>query len=308
MADKAINLRGLGKLTRFYEKIKGDISEANNYAVVLFAADNGICRERTSAYPPGSAAEIIDQHLKGLAPTAYFLKRIGKPEYLIDVGICSPTPSGCLDYKIKLGTGNFLGGDVLTAREVEKAFKYGSRVWDEISGNYFDIIGVGEIGPGNTLCAAAITTVITGAEPARVVGRGSSEDKVISKKIDIISRALQIRGPDSQNPVDNLVRFGGLEIAALTGFIIRAAQMGKMIMLDGFVTAVAAMLAAQIDRKVIDYIIVPSQSLEPGHSLVLEQLGKYPVLDLELNYGEGLAAAIGLSLADMITGYFCITV
>lgn len=133
-----------------------------------------------------------------------------------------------------------------------------------------------------------------------LVGSGSASDKVIYKKIDILSRAINLRSPDPNDVMDLLARFGGLELAALTGFILAAAKNKKIIMLDGYVTAVAALLASRINRGVSSFLIAPSTIQEPGHGPVLEQLGLKPVFDFAINYGEGLVAAIALFLAEVL--------
>lgn len=294
---------GLGSLARLQERLEELQCCAGRYGLVLFASDNGISREGTSRYEPMSSSQIVLSHLNGLAPTAFLLQRINRPEYIVDMGLYDsvyhPNLWSC---NIRKGSHSFLEGDALNAREVEQALDCGRLIMQRISEQQFDIIGIGEIGIGDTLCAAAIAAVLTGKYPGDLTGRGSSNDKVIGKKNDIICRALEQRYPQ-KDVIDILSRFGGLEIAGLTGFILEAAARGIPLMLDGYVTAVAALLASIRDEQVRHYLIAPNLALERGHTLILDRLGIEPVFRLDLNYGEGLASAIGLFMAELACAF-----
>lgn len=270
-----------------------------NYAVIIYAGDNGISEEGASRYEPLNSGSIVNTHLYKQAPTAFFLERIGSPEFIVDIGLhdCVSHPD-LLEYKVASGTRNFLYEDAITAMEAEQALASGSRLWNRIGGSRFDIVGIGEIGIGDTLCAAAIASVLTGNHPELMTGPGSADDKVISQKTDIIVKAIAERCP-AIDIIDLLSRFGGLEIAGLTGFILEATAHRVPIILDGYVTAVAALLASLADRRVGHYIIAPSLSQERGHKIVLDELGVNPLLSLDLNYGEGLVSAIGLFMAEL---------
>lgn len=299
LAEDLSFYKGLGGLAQLYTWLNQLNNQAHHYGVVVFCGDNGVSYENISNYEPMSSGTIVNNHLWGLSPTALFLKKIGKPEFVVDVGLYTEyNVPGLLRFNVKRGSANFLQDDALDKIEVEQAINVGQAVWNEIQGDHFDIIGIGEIGIGDTLCAAAIATVMTGAAPEDLTGPGSASNKVIGKKNDIISRALDNRYPDRNNVIDILSRFGGLEIAALTGFIAEAAARHVPVMLDGFVTAVAALLAGSIDSRVNDLIFASNLSCEPGHLIILNKLGLKPVFDMNLNYGEGLASALGLFLAE----------
>ncbi len=297
--------KGLGRLEILYEKLYKLQNQIENYGLLIFAADNGISLESCSNYPPMSSSEIVYSHLEGSSPTVKLLQRLGKNELIVDVGLYRPVNHPeVLNCNVCRGSRNFLHCDALEPSEIHKAIEIGRSLWD---GNYirdFDIIGIGEIGVGDTMCAAALASVFTGVQIGEMVGRGSASAKVIDKKVDIIFRALAMRSPSKENVLDLLARFGGLEIAALTGFISRAPEHCKIIMLDGYVTAVAALLATKLNENVADYLIAPSLSDEPGHHIVLEHLQQEAIFDLDINYGEGLAALIGLFLAEMTMRFF----
>ncbi|MDD3268118.1 MAG: nicotinate-nucleotide--dimethylbenzimidazole phosphoribosyltransferase [Syntrophomonadaceae bacterium] len=292
--------KGLGKLEILYEKLNKIHTEAENYGLLIFAADNGISHENCSIYPAMSSAEIVYSHLEGKSPTVKLLQRLNKNELIVDVGLARQiSHPEILERNVCMGSRNFLHSDALEQIEARQAIEIGRSLWDENYISNFDIIGIGEIGVGNTVCAAALASVLTGVEIAEMVGRGSASAKVIDKKVDIISKARTVRCPSKDNVLDLLARFGGLEIAALTGFISRAPEKNRAIMLDGYVTAVAALLASKIDEEVPAFLITPSLSVEPGHHIVLEHLGQEAIFDLDINHGEGLAALIGLFFAEM---------
>ena len=296
-----MNSLHLGKFAVLNNKIEQLPQGINNYAVLIFAGDNGVSLENFSSYPPLTSRDIVISHLKGESPTAALLNRLGKQEIIVDVGLCHKVNDDkILQRNIARGSKNFLYNDALEKAQVEKSIEVGLSAWEDVAAEKFDIIGVGEIGIGNTLCAAGLAAIITGLELEYLVGSGSASDKVINKKIDILSRAINLRSPDPNDVMDLLARFGGLELAALTGFILAAAKNKKNIMLDGYVTAVAALLASRIDRGVPSFLIAPSTIQEPGHGPVLEQLGLKPVFDFAINYGEGLVAAIALFLAEVL--------
>lgn len=291
---------GLGRLYHLYELLQQLNTKAQDYMLVLFAADNGVSVERTSFYEPFQTVQLVRQQLCYQSPTGKLLQRLGKEMHIIDVGLVeSVSGEKVLQRRIRAGSGNFLYEDALTQAEVRNAITTGMDMWDELNASCFDIIGVGEMGVGDTLCASACAAAACGWSADLVTGRGSGDHKVIAKKVDIINRACLLRSPRRGNVVDILARFGGLEIAALTGFMLGAAARKTPVMLDGFVTTVAALLASKIDPATMDWLIAPSLTGQRGHAAILAILNIEPVMDLDINYGEGLAATLGLFMAEM---------
>jgi|GEM_PF-689854 len=321
MEPKLSPYRGLGKLELLHQRLNNCCCRASNYGLVLFAADHEISEHGLSNYEPLSSHQIIEQHLRGQAPTTRMLSRLGKREYILDVGLArsisaelmdelekvefagkyegfSSKAAELLSYDIGSYSRDFVEKDALTLEEVELAMAAGRDYWHILSYKNFDIMGIGEVGIGNTLCSAALAVAATGFKPERLVGRGSSANEVIARKVDIICQALKNRAPQSDNILDIFTRFGGLEIAAMVGFISVAADNNMPIMLDGYVTAVAGYLAAMNNNRVPDILIAPSLADQIGHALILGEMGLEAIFDLDINYGEGLAAAIGLFLAE----------
>ena len=292
----------MGRLTHWQEKLKKKCCKGQHNILIIFAADNGISVEHCSMYKPMQSALIVQEHLNLQSPTSRLLKAMQTREIIVDVGMATPlNDSRIWNRNICRGSRNFLQEDALEQGEVVRAIEIGAQIWDEISCADFDIIAVGEIGISNTLCAAAIASALCGLHPHDLTGKGSGDSKEIAKKVDIICRAMVLRRPDATSIIDILMRFGGLEIAALTGFISRAKEKNALLMLDGYVTAVAALLSSINEPGVVEYLLAPSLSDETGHQFILDKLSLDFLFDMDINYGEGLAAVLGLYLARLIT-------
>lgn len=298
--DEKLPLFGLGRLYDLHKKLAQWNIAAQDYTLVLFAADNGVSSERISFYEPLQTSQLVQQHLQGIAPTAKLLQRLGKKQYIVDIGLFDyVSAEEVLQCKVRKGSENFLYQDALTEEEVLSAIQTGRSIWDKIRAKGFDIIGVGELGVGDTLCASACAAAASGFPAELLTGQGSGGDKVIAPKVDIINRACLLRHPQHDNVVDILARFGGLEIAALTGFMAGAVMQKIPVMLDGYVTAVAAFLASKMEPAVTDWLIAPILTNQRGHAAILEILNLEPIMYLDLNYGEGLASTLGLFMAEM---------
>ncbi len=302
---KAQSPYGLGKMDELYSRLESLGCRAREWTLVVFAGDNGISLERTSHFAPLGSDQIVRAHLSGTRPTARLLKRLEKREWIIDIGLCDDVKHQDVVYKkVSRGTRNFVEEDALERFEVAAAISAGSSTWQLISNTGPDIVGLGEIGVGNTICAAALAAAATGLPAQSLVGPGTSDRDKMYKKADLIMQALEHRHPQANDVMDLLARFGGLEIAALTGFICAAARTGTPVMLDGFVTSTAALLASFMEEKVPSLLICPSVCLEPGHAIILDRLNLEPVLDLSMNHGEGLAAALGLFMAELAESFY----
>jgi len=170
-------------------------------------------------------------------------------------------------------------------------------VRDLRSSGGLDLLGVGEMGIGNTTSASALVAALTGEPVARVTGRGTGIDEgTHARKVAAIKRSLEVNRPDTADPIGVLAAVGGYEIAALVGLILGAAAARIPVVLDGFITGAAALVAAAIEPALPPRLIAAHRSTEPGHAIVLERLGLRPYLDLDLRLGEGSGAALAMSL------------
>jgi nicotinate-nucleotide--dimethylbenzimidazole phosphoribosyltransferase len=183
--------------------------------------------------------------------------------------------------------------------EAVAAIDVGLAVFEELHGNGLDLVGIGEMGIGNTTAAAAITAVMTQAPPAAVTGHGTGiDDAARLRKVEAVEAAIARNAPDRSDPIAVLAAVGGLEIAALVGVILGATAARVPLVLDGFITGAAALIAAALAPGTATRLIAAHRSVEPGHAIVLDRLGLRPLLDLELRLGEGTGAALAFHLVD----------
>jgi nicotinate-nucleotide--dimethylbenzimidazole phosphoribosyltransferase len=187
----------------------------------------------------------------------------------------------------------------MTRREADAAIEAGRELARAARDAGIQLLGIGEMGIGNTTAASAIVAALTGCSPAVVTGRGTGvDDEGLARKVAAVERALAVNRPDPSDPIGVLAGVGGLEIAALTGLILEAPTLRIPVILDGFITGAAALVAAGVEPSVAPRLLASHRSTEPGHAVVLERLGLRPLLDLDLRLGEGTGAALVMPLID----------
>jgi nicotinate-nucleotide--dimethylbenzimidazole phosphoribosyltransferase len=201
--------------------------------------------------------------------------------------------------KIGYGTKNMAKGPAMTKDEAIKSIEAGIAVFEEEYMKGLDIIGTGEMGIGNTSSASALTAVFTGKSVEELAGRGAGvDDKGLKNKIEIIKKSIKVNQPDPKDAIDVLSKVGGFEIGGLVGIILAAASKKIPVVIDGFISGSAALLAYKIEPKVKDYMIASHCSVEIGHRIILDYIGLKPLMDLNLRLGEGTGAALGINLAE----------
>jgi nicotinate-nucleotide--dimethylbenzimidazole phosphoribosyltransferase len=204
-----------------------------------------------------------------------------------------------VDKKIAHGTANMTKGPAMTREQAEQAILAGVEVIEAEIEKGLDIVGTGDMGIGNTTPSAAIAAALTGIEPAKLAGRGTGiDDEGLKRKINAIERALAVNQPNPKDGLDVLTKVGGFEIAGLVGVILGAAANRKPVMVDGFISTAAAMIAVTIAPAVRPYLISAHRSQEYGHAQMVEWLGLKPLVDFDLRLGEGTGAALGISIAE----------
>jgi nicotinate-nucleotide--dimethylbenzimidazole phosphoribosyltransferase len=221
---------------------------------------------------------------------------------LVDVGVAgdlSALPVAPLvplrRHALRAGTANLRRESALHSAETEQALDVGARVAREIIGAGSDVIGLGEIGIGNTTAAAALIALFTGCAPSAVVGRGSGvSDAVRARKIQVVEDALALHRPSPRDPLGALSRVGGLELGAMVGAMLEAARLRVPVVLDGVVSNAAALVAQALEPRVTSYLLAGHASPEPGARLALQKLALEPVLSLDMRLGEGTGAALAL--------------
>jgi len=272
-------------------------------AIYVFAADHGVAHAGVSAYPPEVTAQMVKNFLAGGASINVLARQHNAELTVVDAGVDAdfePSP-GLRTMKVRRGSRNFLEEPAMTEEEMTVALEAGLALADEAHAKGADLVVAGEMGIGNTTAASAITALLTGRDPAEVTGKGAGlDDAGRNRKLNVIRRALRKHFPDKTNasPLDVLRCVGGLEIAAMTGFVVGAAQHRMVVVCDGFISTAAAALAVAIGPNVRQYLIAGHCSEEPGHRFLLRHLELAPVLRLNMRLGEGMGAVMAFPIIE----------
>jgi nicotinate-nucleotide--dimethylbenzimidazole phosphoribosyltransferase len=270
-------------------------------AVIVMAADHGVAREGVSAYPSDVTAQMVVNFLRGGAAINVLARQAGARVTVVDIGVAAEFEAlpGLVRRKVRCGTRHLAHGPAMTPEEAKEALQTGMDVLEEEAARGLDLVAAGDMGIGNTTPSAAIAAVLTGLPVGQVAGRGTGiDDEGLQRKIEVIERALAVNRPAAGDALDVLHKIGGLEIAGLAGVMIAAAYRRIPIVVDGFISTAAAMIAAGLAPGVRDYLIAAHQSVEPGHRAMLKYLNLAPLLDLNMRLGEGTGAALAFHLME----------
>lgn len=269
-------------------------------AVVVMAGDHGVTEEGVSAYPAEVTAQMVQNFAAGGAAINVLALQAGAQIEVVDMGTrATSVPQGVRNQRLGLGTDNMTRGPAMARDHALLALEAGIRLATELTDAGIGLIAVGDMGIGNTTVASAITAVLTQTAVDQVTGRGTGIDgDRLHRKIAAIQRALEINKPDAGDPVDVLSKVGGFEIGGLAGVMLGAAARKIPIILDGFITSAAALIAVGLCSPVRDYLIAGHRSQEPGHAVILRHLQLEPLLDLRMRLGEGTGAVLAMHLVD----------
>lgn len=278
-------------------------------AVIVMAADHGVALEGVSAYPAEVTPQMVLNFLRGGAAINVLARQAGARVIVVDMGVAAQItdPSGKLiNRKIGLGSANLAEGPAMTREQARQAIQSGIEIAEAEIERGVDILASGDMGIGNTTPSAAIACALMNQIPENIAGRGTGvDDEGLKKKIDVIGRALDVNRPDGKDPLDVLAKVGGFEIGGLVGVMLASAAHRKPIVVDGFISTAAAMLAVSLAPTARDYMIAAHASQERGHRLMLQWLGLNPLLDLNLRLGEGTGAALAFNLIEASARILC---
>ena len=252
-------------------------------AIAVMAADHGVTAEGVSAFPAEVTPAMVFNMLAGGAGINVIGRHVGARVIVTDVGVNADLSAaeGVRQKKIRMGTANMAQGPAMTRDEAVRAIEIGIELVEEELANGLDIIATGEVGIGNTTAASAVIAALTGQPAARVTGRGTGITKdALAGKVAVIEKALTVNAPDATDPIDVLAKVGGLDIAAMTGVFLGGAAHRIPVVMDGFISAAAALAAVRLCHECVDYILPSHVSIEVGHQVVLEELGLVPLFDL----------------------------
>jgi nicotinate-nucleotide--dimethylbenzimidazole phosphoribosyltransferase len=295
----------LGELEALSIKIAGiqanPLPKIEHKAIITMAADHGVVEEGVTLYPQEVTRQMVFNFLNNGAAINVLVKHIGARVLIVDMGVIGgfePDP-GLICKMIDFGTKDMAQGPAMTREQAIDSLEAGIELVESELDKGLDIIGTGDMGIGNTTASSAVFAAVSGLKPDTITGRGTGiGDEQLAHKINIIKKALAVNRPDSQDAIDVLAKVGGFEIGGLAGVLLAGAAHRIPVVIDGFISSSAALIATGLSPLVRDYIIASHLSAEAGHRLLLEFLGVKPLFDLNMRLGEGTGAALAISIAE----------
>ncbi len=269
--------------------------------IVVMAADHGVAANGVSAYPSEVTAQMVMNFARGGAAINALARQAGAQLLVVDMGVANFVAQGrdIRDCRVGNGTRDISLGPAMSVAELEQAIAVGFALALELADAGVGVVGLGEMGIGNTTAAAALVAAFTGASVESVVGPGTGIDEEgRARKRAIVERALAVNAAALGEPHHILAALGGFEIAGLAGLIVGAAHRGLVVLCDGFITGAAALAAVALRPEALEYLVAAHRSHEPGHRIVLHTLKLEPLLQLSLRLGEGTGAALALPLLE----------
>ncbi|MFE3459563.1 nicotinate-nucleotide--dimethylbenzimidazole phosphoribosyltransferase [Nocardiopsis aegyptia] len=268
-------------------------------AVAVFAGDHGVHAQGVTAWPQEVTAQMVQNFLEGGAVVNAFAEQVGAEVTVVDVGVVGDLPraAGLLPRKVARGTADFTQGPAMTRAQALQALEGGIEVARDLVSAGNRCLVTGDMGIANTTPAATLVCALTGADPARATGRGTGvDDDMHEHKVEVVRQALAANPVDRSDPIGVLAALGGLEHAALAGFVLGGAALRVPVLLDGVIAGAAALVASAISPESMSACFAGHRSSEPGHTIALEHLGLRPLVDLEMRLGEGSGALLALPL------------
>jgi nicotinate-nucleotide--dimethylbenzimidazole phosphoribosyltransferase len=294
----------LGVLEEIAKQLAGITGNAlpkiTNKAVVVMAGDHGVVEEGVSACPKEVTYQMVENFINGGAGINVLARHENVRVVVVDIGVEVDIDNPkVISKKVKRGTDNMAKGPAMSRAEAVKAIEVGIEVATELINQGVNLLATGEMGIGNTTPSSAILAAFGGFAPEEVTGRGTGiSDETLNRKIKVIAKALELNKPNQKDALDVLAKVGGLEIAGLVGVIIGAAANRVPVVIDGFISSAAALVASRLKPEILSYIIASHASMEAGHKLMLEVLGLKPALHLEMRLGEGTGAVLGMGVVE----------
>jgi nicotinate-nucleotide--dimethylbenzimidazole phosphoribosyltransferase len=298
LCDLAVDLAGMTRSLR---------PAVERATIVTMAGDHGVCAEGVSLFPQAVTPQMVHNFVRGGAGVNVLARVSGARVVVADLGVAADlsalVASGAIiGAKVAPGTANLAVGPAMSRAQALESIERGIAIAHQLAATS-DVFGTGEMGIGNTTPAAAIISVLTGTAPEVVTGCGTGIGEAQRQhKAQVIARGLALNRPDPADGLDVLTKVGGFEIGGLAGLCLGAAALRRPVVVDGFISTAGALVAHALCPAVADYLICAHQSEERGHRLMLERLGKRPLLDLGFRLGEGTGAALAMSLVQGARG------
>ena len=273
---------------------------ADRRRIIVLCADNGVVEEKVASAPQEVTARQACNMTKGVTGMSAIAAQRGDQVQVVDVGIATPySCSAVLNRKVREGTGNIVKGPAMTREEAVRAIMTGIGLAGQAYREGVDLAGVGEMGIGNTTTSAAVISVLTGRRAKEVTGYGGGiTEKAYAHKVKCVQRAIEVNRPDPEDPVDTLAKVGGLDIAAMCGVFLGCAGYGIPVVIDGVISAAAALCAVRLCPACRSYLFPSHESVEPGYRAALEALSMEPWFKLDMRLGEGSGCTIAFEVME----------
>ncbi|MBI4180180.1 nicotinate-nucleotide--dimethylbenzimidazole phosphoribosyltransferase [bacterium] len=275
--------------------------------VFTFAADHGVAESGVSLFPQSVTGQMVKNFLAGGAAVNVLARLAGAEVRVIDAGVIEPSgAAGLIEKRLGPGTLNFLKENAMSLENARRAVEWGADVFlDEFAAHPIDLAGVGEMGIGNSTSAAAVFCALLDMPPEKIAGRGTGlDDAALANKRRVVADGLRLRRPNPSDPLDVLSKVGGFEIGQMAGCYIAGGSKRVPMLVDGFISTAAALLAERMCPALKQYLFFSHASAEGGHAEILKQIGATPLLDLDLRLGEGTAAALAMRVLEASAAIF----
>jgi nicotinate-nucleotide--dimethylbenzimidazole phosphoribosyltransferase len=297
--------RSLGRLEELAAQVAcvqgTDHPNVARKGIVIAAGDHGVVAEGVSPFPQDVTWQMVANFVSGGAAINQLAASVGADVFVYDVGVVRDISDmdGVFHRKVANGTANMATGPAMTREDCAQAVLVGVEAARDLAGQGYTLIGTGEMGIGNSTAAAALASVFADAQPETVVGRGTGlDDAGVARKATVVNRAIEVNQARELDALGVLAAVGGLEIAALAGVVIGAAEAGVCVVSDGFISGAATLAAIALCPAARDYVVPSHLSVEPGHAIVMRALELEPVLALDMRLGEGTGAALAMGIID----------
>lgn len=304
MNSLAKPLGSLGKLEELAIKISGITGKVKNKidkkCIIILSSDNGVVEEGVASSPQYVTLAQTINFSKGLTGVAVLAKENSTDLIVVDIGVnCDGEIPGAINKKIRKGTYNIAKGEAMSYEEALKAIYIGIDLVRDVKEKGYDILGVGEMGIGNTTTSSAVLSSLVDCEIDDVVGKGAGlTDEAFILKKKVVKKAIEINKPNREDPIDVIAKVGGFDLAGMVGVYLGAAYYKLPIVIDGFISVVAALVATKLCSKVKDYLIPSHVSKEIGYSIAINNIGLEPMLNLDMRLGEGSGCPIAFSIVN----------
>ena len=295
LEDVSVQLAGIFGMER--PSIRGK-------AVIVAAGDHGVVAQGVTGYPQEVTAQMVLNFLSGGAAVSVMSRRLGVRQIIVDAGVAADLPDHpdhpeLRSIRIGRGTADISEGPAMSREQAMRCVLAGVHIAVEAAESGADLIAAGEMGIGNTTSSSAITAAFTGASPQETTGAGTGRNaEELAHKAKVVERALEVNTLDTLDGLDVLAKLGGFEIGVLAGVALGAASMRRALIVDGFISGAAMLIAQALCPTVRDYLIASHRSAEKGHSIALSHLKLLPLLELDMRLGEGSGAVLAMPIIE----------